>query len=132
MRVAVFGARGTLGAAIVQGFPGSDVVHDVFAFDRSTVDITSHESVERAIRRVNPDVLINCAAYNAVDAAEDHAVDALMANAFAVRTLARAARAHDVSLVHYSSDFVFDGTAGRPHTEADPPNPRSVWAARCL
>ena len=128
MRVAVFGARGTLGAAIVQGFQGNDVVHDVFAFDRSTVDITSDESVERAIRRVNPDVLINCAAYNAVDAAEDHALDALRANAFAVRTLARAARAHDVSLVHYSSDFVFDGTAGRPYNEEDPPNPRSVYA----
>ena len=124
MRVAVFGSRGTLGSATVHGFQG----HDVFAFDRLAVDITSHDSVERAVTRVGADVLINGAAYNAVDAAEDHPLDALAANAFAVRTLARVARAHGATLVHYGSDFVFDGTGQRPYTEVDQPNPRSVYA----
>jgi len=125
MRVAVFGAHGALGSATVHGFQG----HEVFAFDHTTVDITSHDAVEHAVSRVGADVLINCAAYNAVDAAEDHPLDALAINAFAVRTLARVARARGATLVHYGSDFVFDGTVQRPYTEADQPNPRSVYAA---
>jgi dTDP-4-dehydrorhamnose reductase len=130
MRVAVFGARGQLGAAMVHEFreraasPGRNAV---FAFDRAAVDITSPESVAVALDRVKPDVLINCAAYNAVDAAEGEPVEALRVNAFSVRTLARAARDHGATLVHYSSDFVFGGTGHRPHTEADRVNPLSVY-----
>jgi dTDP-4-dehydrorhamnose reductase len=67
-----------------------------------------------------------------VDAAEDHPVEALGANAFAVRSLARAARAANAALVHYGSDFVFDGTASRPYTESDRPNPRSTYGASKL
>jgi dTDP-4-dehydrorhamnose reductase len=128
MRVAVFGAQGALGSATLHGFQG----HDVFALDRAAVDITSYDAVARAVSRVGADVLINCAAYNAVDAAEDYPLEALAVNAFAVRTLARVARAHGAILVHYGSDFVFDGTSHRPYTEADPPNPRSVYAASKL
>ena len=79
--------------------------------------------------RVGPDAIVNCAAYNAVDEAEDRPVEALQANAFAVRTLARAAAAHGAVLVHYSSDFVFDGKTTRPYVEEDRPNPQSVYAA---
>ena len=67
-----------------------------------------------------------------MDAAEDHPVDALNGNAFAVRSLARAAATHGATLVHYSTDFVFDGTASAPYTEDDQPNPRSVYAASKL
>jgi dTDP-4-dehydrorhamnose reductase len=77
-------------------------------------------------------VIVNCAAYNDVDGAEDHPIDALNANAFAVRALARAASAHGATLVHYSTDFVFDGTGAWPYTETDPPNPRSTYAASKL
>jgi dTDP-4-dehydrorhamnose reductase len=72
-------------------------------------------------------VIINCAAYNAVDAAEDDPVAALRVNAFAVRTLAGTAQTLGATLVHYGSDFVFDGTASSPYTEEDQPNPRSVY-----
>ena len=83
--------------------------------------------------RVRPDVIVNCAAYNDVDGAEDHPVDALNVNAFAVRALARAAPAHGATLVHYSTDFVFDGTATRPvHRRRIAPNPQSVYAASKL
>jgi dTDP-4-dehydrorhamnose reductase len=82
--------------------------------------------------RALPDAIINCAAYNDVDGAEDHPVDALNANSFAVRALARAAAERDATFVHYSTDFVFDGTASRPYTETDPPNPRSTYAASKL
>jgi dTDP-4-dehydrorhamnose reductase len=129
MRVAVVGARGQLGAAVVHEFAAA---HDVTAFDRAALDITRAASVEEGISRVKPAVIVNCAAYNAVDAAEDRPVEALQVNAFGVRALARAARAHGATLVHFSSDFVFDGTAESPYTEEDPPNPQSVYAASKL
>jgi dTDP-4-dehydrorhamnose reductase len=72
-------------------------------------------------------VILNCAAYNAVDRAEDAVADALAVNAFVPQSLARAARAVDATLVHYSTDFVFDGHASRPYTELDAPNPQSVY-----
>lgn len=128
-RVSVLGARGQLGAAIVQNLK---LEHEVSAFDRSALDITDAGAVLSAMQRVRPHIIINCAAYNAVDAAEDHPVDALQANAMALRYLSRAAIEHDATLVHYSTDFVFDGTADRPYTEDDRPNPRSVYASSKL
>ncbi len=79
-----------------------------------------------------PDAIINCAGYNAVDAAEAHPLAALQANAFAVRSLARAALSLGATLVQFSSDFVFDGLASSPMTEDLPPNPRSTYAASKL
>jgi dTDP-4-dehydrorhamnose reductase len=129
MRIAVVGARGQLGAALVREL-GSH--HEVAAFDRQALDITDPVAVSSALAAVRPAVIVNCAAYNAVDAAEDHPVEALQTNALAVRSLARAARTHDATLVHYSTDFVFDGRATLPYTEEDRPNPRSVYAASKL
>src|ERR1700676_710594 len=126
MRIAVVGAAGQLGAAVVRECSSR---HEVDAFDHAALDITDPVNVAAEMKRVAPDVIINCAAYNAVDAAEDHAVEALRANAFAVRSFARMARVLGASLVQYSSDFVFDGTATAPYTEDDRVNPRSVYGA---
>ncbi len=129
MRVLVTGAAGQLGVCMVEGLgPGFEVV----GLARSQLDLTDHRSVIETLSRLAPAVIVNCAAYNAVDAAEDHAVAALEANAFAVRTLARAAMEAGARLVHYSTDFVFDGAATTPYTEEDAPNPRSVYAASKL
>jgi dTDP-4-dehydrorhamnose reductase len=125
MRIAVTGARGQLGAAIVHEFESR---HEVIPLVRQDLDITDDHAVAVAMERLRPDVIINCAAYNDVDGAEDHPVDALNANAFAVRALAAVAVATNAILVHYSTDFVFDGTASTPYTEDDRPNPRSVYA----
>jgi dTDP-4-dehydrorhamnose reductase len=129
MRVAVVGARGQLGSAILREF---EPLHDVVALGRDTLDISDDAAVAAAMARVRPQAIINCAAYNDVDGAEDHPVEALNANAFAVRALARAAADHDAAFVHYSTDFVFDGTASEPYTEVDPPNPRGTYAASKL
>jgi dTDP-4-dehydrorhamnose reductase len=129
MRVAVVGARGQLGAAMVQECARR---YEVVPFDRSSLDVTDAVAVAAAIGRVRPAVIVNCTGYNAVDAAEDHPVDGLQVNAFAVRAMARAAQAHGCSLVQYSTDFVFDGTSSTPYTEDDRPNPRSVYAASKL
>jgi dTDP-4-dehydrorhamnose reductase len=129
MRIAVLGARGQLGAAVVHELSAA---HDVRPFTRSDLDVTDDAAVAAAIGRVTPDVVINCTAYNEVDRSEDRPVEALNANAFAVRALARAASAAGGVLVHYSTDFVFDGMASEPYSEDDRPNPRSVYGASKL
>ena len=129
MRIAVVGARGQLGAAIVQEFSAA---HDVQAFGHADLDVTDDGAVSKTMAAVGPEAIVNCVAYNDVDGSEDHPVDALNINAFAVRALARAAAAHDAAFVHYSTDFVFDGAASQPYSEVDPPNPRSVYAASKL
>jgi dTDP-4-dehydrorhamnose reductase len=130
MRFAVVGAGGQLGAAVRVELASAG--HHVVPFDRAAVDITDAAKVSDAMRDAHPDAIVNCAAYNAVDAAEDHPVEALQVNAFAVRSLARAARAAEAVFVHYGTDFVFDGHATRPYTEEDRPNPRSVYAVSKL
>jgi dTDP-4-dehydrorhamnose reductase len=129
VRVAVVGARGQLAAAVIHECRDR---HEVIAFDRASLDVTNDKAVAAAMDKARPDVIVNGAAYNDVDGAEDHAVDALNVNAFAVRALARAASAVDATLVHYGTDFVFDGTADRPYVETDAPNPRSTYAASKL
>jgi dTDP-4-dehydrorhamnose reductase len=129
VRVAVIGARGQLGAAIVHEFSSR---HEVAALAREALNINDAEAVDAMLSRISPELIVNCAAYNAVDAAEDHPVEALQTNAIAVRSLARAARNSGAMLVHFSSDFVFDGLTDRPYVETDPPNPRSVYAASKL
>jgi len=128
-RIAVVGARGQLGAAVVHEFRPD---HEIIGFAHADLDINDPGAVEAAMARVSPDVIINCAAYNAVDAAEDHPLDALRTNALAVRSLARAATAADAVLIHCGTDFVFDGTIDRPYVEDDLPNPRSVYATSKL
>ena len=129
MRVVVVGARGQLGAAIVHEFSPH---HEVTALGRADLDITDDGAVAEAIARLRPDAIVNCAAYNNVDLAEDAPIDALNGNAMGVRALARAARDAGAVLVHYSTDFVFDGTASSPYVETDRPNPRSTYAASKL
>jgi dTDP-4-dehydrorhamnose reductase len=125
MKVLVVGARGRLGLAVVHEFGSHG---DVVALARADLDITDDRRVLARVAAESPDIIINCAAYNAVDAAEDDPVTALHVNAFGVRALARAAAAVDATLVHYGSDFVFDGRTDRPYVESDRPNPQSVYA----
>jgi dTDP-4-dehydrorhamnose reductase len=129
MRVMVVGARGQLAAAVVHECASA---HDIVSFTRQELDLALDVEVAAAIDRVRPDAIVNGAAYNDVDGAEDRPIDALTANAFAVRALARAAARIGAVLVHYSTDFVFDGAASQPYTETDRPNPRSVYAASKL
>jgi len=129
MRVLVTGARGLLGAAIAREF---SPVADVHALGRQDLDLTDEAAVTRAVAEAQPALLVNCAAYNDVDGAEREPDAALRVNAFGVLALARAAASHGATLVHYSTDFVFDGEATRPYTEEDRPNPRGLYAASKL
>jgi dTDP-4-dehydrorhamnose reductase len=125
MNVLVTGAAGRLAAAIVQEFRGK---HEVTAVGRADLDITGHAAVPAAFAASRPDLVVNCAAYNAVDRAEEEPVRAFEVNAFAVQTLARASEAAGAIFVHYGTDFVFDGRANQPYTEDDRPGPSSVYA----
>jgi dTDP-4-dehydrorhamnose reductase len=128
-RVLVTGAAGQLAGAVASVFRRDS---EVVALTRAALDITDDRAVAAAVAAHRPGVVVNCAAYNDVDGAEAEPVPALEINAFAVRGLARAAAAAGATLVHYSSDFVFDGTASRPYVEDDRPNPQGVYAASKL
>src|SRR6185503_16679838 len=118
-RVFVTGADGQLAHYIAREFAGSDAGADVVALNRRALDISDPAAVAAAVAAAAPDVIVNCAAYNNVDGAEDHPEQALAVNAFAVRSLALAAETAGAALVHYSTDFVFDGTGrSEPYTEA--------------
>ncbi len=129
MRVLVAGAGGQLGRTVARVLADG---YDVMPLTRAELDITDDAAVRAAVADVHPGVIVNCAAYNAVDGAEDDPVAALEVNALGVRALAGAAAAIGATLVHYGTDFVFDGTASEPYGEDDPPNPLSVYAASKL
>lgn len=125
MKVVVTGAAGQLGAATAAAWVAAG--HTVAGLTRSDLDITSPADARRVLGAIAPDLIINCAADNRVDAAETAPLPPLAANAWAVATLARLCVESDATLVHYSTDFVFDGETDRPYVETDPPNPRSVY-----
>ena len=125
MKVLITGAAGQLGRAMARAFGRAN---DVIACTRADLDITDVGAVRARVGEARPDVVINCAAFNDVDRAEDDAVAALEVNAFAVWALARAAADTAAVFVHYSTDFVFDGSASSPYTEDDASNPQSVYA----
>jgi dTDP-4-dehydrorhamnose reductase len=129
VRIVVVGATGQLAAAVAHECRTATPAHDVVMLTRADLDAGDAAAVDAAMARLSPDAIVNGAAYNNVDAAEDHPVDALTANAFAVRAIARAAERVGAALVHYGTDFVFDGTATEPYREEDPPSPQSVYAA---
>ena len=129
-RVAIFGSRGQLGVELKTEFMARG--HEVACFERSTVDVTDAAGVERSIAGFDPAVVLNAAAYNQVDVAEKEPVAAFQVNALAVRNLALACRQVDAQLVHFSTDYVFDGMAGRAYKEDDVPRPLGAYAVSKL
>ena len=129
MKVLVTGAAGQLGGAIVREFARG---HEVVALTRQQLDLTDHAAVLAIVSDVRPSVMVNCGAYNDVDGAEADALMALNVNAFGVQSLARAAHEGGATLVHYSSDFVFNGAATEPYQEDQRPNPQGVYATSKL
>jgi dTDP-4-dehydrorhamnose reductase len=124
MKVLVTGASGHLAPAIIEEFSRA---HDVVGLSRAQLDIGDDRAVQEVVVRMAPDLIVNCAAYNHADAAEDHSVEAFRINAFGVASLARAAAARGAALVHYGTDFVFDGRTNQPYTEDDRPNPAGAY-----
>lgn len=129
MRVLITGAGAQLAEALLAEFSDAGAL---LAPVHAELDITDAAAVQRCAAEFAPSLIVNCASYNLVDQAEDDAEAALRVNALGVRVLARAASEHGATLVHYSTDFVFDGRASTPYTEEDAPNPLSVYASSKL
>jgi dTDP-4-dehydrorhamnose reductase len=129
-KVVIFGCRGQLGVELMTVLEARG--YAVVGFDRSQIDISDAAQVERAFAAQDPAIVVNAAAYNQVDVAEKEPLPAMQANGLAVRNLAMACRQHDARLVHFSTDYVFDGTAGRAYTEDDATHPLGAYAVSKL
>lgn len=125
-RILVTGAGGQLGLSIkkISGdYPDFDYVFT----DVAELDITDLQAVRTLLEEQDIDVIVNCAAYTAVDRAESDMKTATLVNSYGTEVLARAAAVRGAAMVHISTDYVFDGTACRPYGEDAEPNPKSVY-----
>lgn len=129
MKILLLGSNGQLGQELARQLPA---VGSVAAFPRSALDITNHQAVVEAVRAIKPDMIVNAAAYTAVDRAETEAGYANAVNAEAVHNIAESARKERAWLIHYSTDYVFDGSKPAPYLETDTPNPINVYGASKL
>jgi dTDP-4-dehydrorhamnose reductase len=124
MRLLVTGAAGQVGWELARSLmPLGEVV----AIDRSRCDFSRPEMIAPVIREVRPDVIVNAAAYTAVDKAEKEESLATMINGNSVGVLAEEAKRAGALLVHYSTDYVFDGSKATPYSEDDAPNPINAY-----
>lgn len=125
MRTFITGSKGQLGGAFARFFEENG--WDYAAADVDTLDITDGDAVMAAIMQYRPGLILNCAAYNQVDKAEAETDKAFAVNAEGPRYLAMAARKLESTLVHFGTDYVFDGAKAEPYTEADAPNPLNAY-----
>ncbi len=129
--ILITGANGQLGHemrhALADDKRFNAIYTDVVGDDVTLLDITDEDEVERMVGDHGIRLIVNCAAYTAVDAAEDDEAAAARLNADAVGILARVAKRHDARMVHVSTDYVFDGQACTPYAEDHPTNPQSAY-----
>ncbi|UYO05147.1 dTDP-4-dehydrorhamnose reductase [Paenibacillus sp. PSB04] len=125
MRVLVTGASGQLGKDVVALFQQKG--HEVMGCSRSELDITNLEQCQQIINEFQPDSIIHCAAYTAVDAAETDVDEAYRANAVGTRNVAVAAEKAGAKMVYISTDYVFNGRSEVPYQEYDNTDPKSVY-----
>ena len=122
-KVLILGARGMLGQALGREFSSYQPV----CWDKSDLDITDKERVEEKLLQLRPEIIINAAAYTDVDAAETNEDLAILINGLAVGYLAKAAKDIGAVLIHYSTDYVFDGKKKAGYSEDDKPNPINAY-----
>jgi len=128
-RILILGNAGQLGRELQRIFTGAG---SIIAVDRESVDLADADQTRALVRRAAPSIILNAAAYTAVDRAESERDLAFAINEQAPRILAEEAREHNALLVHYSTDYVFDGSQPEPWVETDAPNPLNVYGASKL
>jgi len=128
MRIALIGADGQLGTDLLHALEGEEL----FPLYYPAFDVTKPWEARQVLAEIRPEVVINTAAFHRVDECEDRIEEAFLVNAFAVRDLALACRDMDATLVHFSTDYVFDGRKTVPYVEEDPPFPLSVYGGSKL
>ncbi len=128
MTTLLIGAGGQLGSELRQAFDD----HDLVPLTHAECEVTDPAQVRDTFHKYRPDLILNTAAYHLVDECEDHPAHAFAVNAMAVRDLAIAAKEIGAVLVHFSTDYVFEGRQRRPYCEVDPPGPLNVYATSKL
>jgi len=128
MRIAIIGADGQLGSDLLKTLARDEV----FPLYYPEFDVTQPERMRSVFLSLRPDAVVNTAAFHRVDECEDNPETSFRVNTIAVRDLARLAGELDFSLVHFSTDYVFDGRKTEPYIETDPPNPLNVYAVSKL
>lgn len=121
MKILLTGRSGQVGSEL------QEILHPAMATDRATLDLADADAIRRAVRAAKPDVIVNAAAFTAVDKAESESDLAMRINGAAPGVLAGEARNSGALLVHFSTDYVFDGSKRSPYTETDAPNPFGVY-----
>jgi dTDP-4-dehydrorhamnose reductase len=129
MKIAIIGANGQLGTDLQEVLSKN---HDVSGLTHADIEITNIDSIRNVVSSLKPDVLINTAAYHVVPEAEKFPDKAFNINGTAALNLAKVCQDTGVRLVHYSTDYVFDGQKKKPYTEDDRPNPLNVYAVTKL
>lgn len=125
MKILVTGAGGMLAGDLVPRL--REEGHEVLALAHDRLDITDLEAVGAAVRSFSPALIVNCAAYNKVDEAEKDEDQATLVNGLGVHNLCRVCQEEDATLVHFSTDYVFDGTKDSAYTVSDEPNPINAY-----
>ena len=123
-KILVLGATGQIGTALKKDLIGWGKIEFL---NRNELDFKNIEAIEAIIKEYKPSFIINAAAYTNVDGAEDFQEDAFQINGLAVDKLSKLANAYGVVLVHFSTDYIFDGQKKTPYLETDSPNPLSVY-----
>ena len=123
--ILVTGSNGQLGAEIKE--LSANYPYSFFFIHKNELDITDEKKLKEFIQKNNIDTIVNCAAYTAVDRAEEEKELANMINHIAVKNLAKFSKEYNIKLIHISTDYVFDGTNFKPYNEDDITNPRSVY-----
>jgi len=124
MRILIVGHLGMLGTDLMKE---AGLRHDVSGVDRQEVNITDRVQCRELLRDFRPDSVVNAAALTRVDYCETHGEEALQVNGYGAGNLAEAAASAGALLVHYSTDYIFDGRKAGPYLEEDAPNPRSAY-----
>jgi dTDP-4-dehydrorhamnose reductase len=124
LRILLTGSRGQVGSALV---PVLAPLGELCALDRQGLDLLDLRSIRDRVAQFRPDIIVNAAAYTAVDRAERERDIAFAVNFQAVEELSRQAKSGDALLIHFSTDYVFDGEKGAPYVETDAPAPRNVY-----
>ena len=126
-RILLTGSTGQVGGVLLKMLPM--MTDQLWAPTRQELDLYDAESITAAVRQFNPDIIINPAAYTAVDQAEDDAENCYIVNETAVKLLAQTLKQVNPNgvFIHYSTDYVFDGTKTEPYSETDATNPQSIY-----
>lgn len=123
-RVLIFGSKGQLGSDLKRSFSGAG---SILAYSREDMDVTDASAVHKCISEFRPNIILNATAYTAVDRAESERELAMAINGEAPGVLAEEARRQNSLFIHYSTDYVFDGTKTSPYVEEDEPNPLNIY-----